>query len=525
MAKHVDKLIVTNRTALKAKYGAAGEKRIRAALSALVEADRRRGLSAKVLLFDNVASMRTLGAKRALPTDWEGAVRAVDLAWQVYTPSYVLLVGAEDVVPQARVSNPFGAFGDDPDPYVPSDLPYACDLPDGWTLPASRMLNPGDLVGVTRVVGRIPDLVGASEPSFLLERLAALTTWSSRAPGAYRDLFALSAAAWQGSSRHTVDLLTDPATVLNLSPPSKSPWTTDKVAPRVHFVNCHGGDTTPDWFGQAPPVHGRPSPVDVVALRPEDIAGHIAEGTVVAAECCYGALHAAPSDLGGRLPMMWTYLQAGAYACVGSSTTAYGPSDGNGQADLLTRFVLEAIRGGSSAGRALLEARQRFVREAGSLDPSDLKTLVQFDLLGDPSVHPVQLDAAPPAKGVTPTPKALPASASRDRRVVLRAMGRALFDSVTRAAIKPEKRARVAPRALATAAGIAVEHVVGPVQSFAERSSKRRSGRLFHAAPIRIAERRGFVVAKDRDGVLTATAVWAKSALGSRAGGRYPRSA
>lgn len=522
MAKHVDKLIVTNRAALKAKYGAAGEKRIRAALTALIEADRQRGLRSKVLLFDNVSSMRALGAKRALPADWEGAVRAVDLAWQVYTPSYVLLVGADDVVPQARVSNPFGAFGDDPDPYVPSDLPYACDLPDGWTLPSSRMLNPGDLVGVSRVVGRIPDLVGATEPSFLLDRLAALTTWSSRAPGAYRDLFALSAAAWQGSSRQTLDLLSGPATVLHLAPPDRSPWKADKVAPRMHFVNCHGGDTTPDWFGQAPPVQGRPSPVDLVALRPADIAGRIPEGTVVAAECCYGALHAAPSELGGRLPMMWTYLQAGAYACVGSSTTAYGPSDGNGQADLLTRFMLEAVRAGSSTGRALLEARQRFVREAGSLDPSDLKTLVQFDLLGDPSVHPVQL-ASKQAKGAASAPRALPASASRDRRVVLRATGRALFDSVTRAAIKPEKRAGVASRVLAAAAGIAVGNLVGPVQSFAERTAKLRSGRLFHAAPIRIAERRGFVVARERDGVLTATAVWAKSTRGSRVGGRWLR--
>ena len=54
---------------------------------------------------------------------------------------------------------------------------------------------------------------------------------------------------------------------------------------------------------------------------------------------------------------------------------------------------------GSSLGRALLEARQKYVQNAPTpLGPIVLKTLAQFVLLGDPSVQPVipaqQLSAA-----------------------------------------------------------------------------------------------------------------------------------
>jgi len=47
------------------------------------------------------------------------------------------------------------------------------------------------------------------------------------------------------------------------------------------------------------------------------------------------------------------------------------------------------VLAGASLGRAALEARQRFAALYTHLDPTDLKTLAQFYLLGDPSIHPV----------------------------------------------------------------------------------------------------------------------------------------
>ncbi|MEY4754896.1 MAG: hypothetical protein RJA44_2571, partial [Pseudomonadota bacterium] len=51
------------------------------------------------------------------------------------------------------------------------------------------------------------------------------------------------------------------------------------------------------------------------------------------------------------------------------------------------------VLAGASLGRAVLEARQQFAGQRTHLDPFDLKTLVQFYLLGDPSVQPIATSA------------------------------------------------------------------------------------------------------------------------------------
>jgi len=381
MPTHYDKLLITHLGALRRKYGAEGAAEVRAALDDLVAADEARGLVSRVLLLDNTSSMKAVKATKVADGDWVATLKAVDLASTRYQPAYLALVGASDVVAQARVRNPIANRGRDPDPYVPSDLPFACDLPATWTGPVGDMLDAADLLAVTRVVGRIPDLVGASDPAMLLEAIRTATSYTQRKATAYQKVFSLSAAVWKGSTTMSVDLLPGPAPTTHLSPPARSAWTKTQLAPRTHFVNCHGGDTIPDWFGQAPG-----GAVDTVAMAPEDVDGRIAEGTIVAAECCYGSMHMAPAALGGRVPMVWAYLRSGGYAGIGSSTTSYGPADGMGLADLICRYAVEGIIAGASSGRALLDARQRFIRETGSMSPIDLKTLAQFELLGDPSL-------------------------------------------------------------------------------------------------------------------------------------------
>src|SRR4030095_5850740 len=73
-------------------------------------------------------------------------------------------------------------------------------------------------------------------------------------------------------------------------------------------------------------------------------------------------------------------------------------------------------------GRAALVARQQFVQRSAQMDPTDLKTLAQFCLYGDPSVHPVNM---PTATGV---PKEVAAAdASRyfraERRANMKTVG------------------------------------------------------------------------------------------------------
>lgn len=489
MSTRYDKLLVTHGGALRRKYGAAGAATVRDALDGLVQADAGRGLVTKVLLLDNATSMRAVKASPVADGDWVGAVRAVDLACGRYVPSYVAIVGARDVVPQARMRNPFAGIGADGDPYVPGDLPFACDLPTAWTSTPTGTIDPGDLLAVTRVVGRIPDLVSATEPSMLLAALHTAATYTSRTARSYQRVFALSASVWKGSTTQSVDLLPGPAPTVQLSPAAASPWTRRELDPRVHFVNCHGGSTTPDWFGQAPG-----GAIDTVALRPEDVDGRVAAGTIVAAECCYGAMHFSPADIAGRIPTMWAYLRSGGYAAFGSSTTAYGPADGNGQADLLCRYFVAGVLGGASTGRALLDARQQFIRESGSMAPEDLKTLAQFDLLGDPSLQ-----------SVTVAPRLNLAQ----RRAVLAASGRALAAVVPRAG-RVRRTSTVDGTELAASAGLRAAQVVGRPRTFGERLPAARSRLTYHVVPVRSRGRTGFVVARDTDGQRDTRTIWSR---------------
>ena len=131
-------------------------------------------------------------------------------------------------------------------------------------------------------------------------------------------------------------------------------------------------------------------------------------------------------EAAAQWPIVNTYLGAGAIAFLGSSTITYGPSAGNEFADLLTQFFLIDVLGGASIGRAFLQARQKFVLGQKMEDPVNLKTLAQFILLGDPSLHPCRLEGAHAraiAEGVDET------KARASRRIFLRAAGQNAFDS------------------------------------------------------------------------------------------------
>jgi hypothetical protein len=170
--------------------------------------------------------------------------------------------------------------------------------------------------------------------------------------------------------------------------PAKSEKTPAKYSktqlkPLTHFFNCHGAKTDPCYYGQK----GNNYPE---ALRSSNLEMNVSAGTVIAAECCYGAQLYDPTVLQPQESCIANiYLENGAIAMLGSSTIAYGPSDSNSLADLITSYFIKSILSGASTGRALLEARQKFLSDSGpQLDPYELKTLAQFYLLGDPSVQP-----------------------------------------------------------------------------------------------------------------------------------------
>ena len=146
-----DKVIVTNVTRLQAKYGA-GYSKINAAIKNLINADKARLL--KTILVDlsspiDMADFQTAAIAGLHSTDPKSYKDAIDKIYRAIQPSYLMLLGAVDVIPHQDLVNPM-LGGVDNDDFAWSDLPYACD--------AEYSQNIDDFLAPGRVVGRLPDV-------------------------------------------------------------------------------------------------------------------------------------------------------------------------------------------------------------------------------------------------------------------------------------------------------------------------------------------------------------------------------
>jgi Peptidase family C25 len=368
------KIIVTAQGAMKQKYGGAWPQ-VKKAVGRLVTADAKRGVTSTFVALDDAS----LGPRRAKAGDGASFKSALDFVFtQHQRPDYVLILGGPDVVPHQILENPI----DDDDVDVPSDLPYACSTPAG--------ADTETFFAPTRVVGRLPDVPGNKSAKRLVALLDAAARWKPRHKADYASsFFGLSAHVWRKSTTLSVRALFGSAARPRTSPEEGPDWKKAELAPLAHFINCHGDTIDPQFYGQK----GKEYPVAQQAIG---LPGKVATGTVVAAECCYGTeLYEPKAEPAG---ICVHYLEEGAIGFMGATNTAYGPSTTNGSADLICRFFLESVLKGASLGRAMLEARLRFVREASPLSPMELKTLAQFLLLGDPSLRPVGPAGAVPKR-------------------------------------------------------------------------------------------------------------------------------
>ena len=467
-----DKIIVSNKARLKAKYGSDGLARIVTAVDALIKADGERGIKSRLVFLDRAGTMHGFKGRAVTDaTDRAQNKHAIDAIFRKANPDYLMILGAIDVVPHQDMKNPVFDPPDDPDKSADGDLPYACDTPFSRDIATFK--------GPTRVVGRLPDLHGATgSPSYLLRLLATATRYRSRKPTDYTKYFGLSTHSWRKSTKESLFNMFGNDDALNLSPPKGPNHSAKTLAPLAHFVNCHGGQADPEFFGE----RGNSQPV---SLSSDSIANKIKRGTVAAVECCYGAELYDSVILSLPMPICQRYLNRGAYGYFGSSTIAYGPEEGNGAADLITQFFLLAVLEGASLGRAALTARQKFVEQVGELDPMDLKTLGQFNLLGDPSIHPVQI--------VSPTgvPKGVDVDSSKrqerqQRRSKLRDMGELLQKTKPTAAQKAGK-VRKSPAVRMALANIARKAGIGARKEFTAYKVKMPKGvrrRGTKAAPV-----------------------------------------
>lgn len=361
------KIIVTNQTALKAKYGKSNYDLVVNALNTLIAADQGRGITTTVIYLDDATQMKQYDATPVTSAgDEKQNKTSIDQLCTKLAPDYIMILDAQDIVPFQTLVN---TAGNDGDRNVPSDLPYASSSP--YSTSVKDFLNP------TRVVGRLPGIYKSKDPSALIAGINTSASLVASDRSVYDAYLAVSAAVWENSTKESVTNIFGNATALQLSPPEGPNWTAAQLKCRAHFVNCHGSGDDPHWYGQS----GNKYPV---AFSASEISGKEVPGTIVAVECCYGAQLYSPGGICN------TYLKSSVCGFCGSTNIAYGPSSGNGEADLITQYFMINALAGASVGRAMLQARQTYIAENPVMGNYDLKTIAQFLLLGDPSSQPVK---------------------------------------------------------------------------------------------------------------------------------------
>ena len=82
-----DKIIITNESALKAKYQGTGLSAIKTAVQALITADQQRGVKTQYIAIDSVSAMAKVNGKPVTdPTDAKQNKAAVDAVFKKLAP-------------------------------------------------------------------------------------------------------------------------------------------------------------------------------------------------------------------------------------------------------------------------------------------------------------------------------------------------------------------------------------------------------------------------------------------------------
>lgn len=414
------KLSITCRTPLAEKYNAKGLARIDAAIGKWIKADAKRGIRTHHVAVDDAAAMKPYKVPPVKGEITAAKVKeALDALVARLSPDYIVLIGAGDVVPLFEVSNPTLNDGDT-DAVVPTDNPYASSVKFGKK--RATYLVPD------RVVGRIPDLPGSSDPSWLIGYLAVATSWRSRAPSKFKHDLMVCCYTWRKSGQACVKFLERDTAGLLLSPPAldRSKKLKDRHQALLQMIKCHGAEKASRFFGQK--GHAYPE-----VLRSTSLNKRTRKATVVGSMCCFGASLFDPLDPAALFPneppIASVYLRQGGFGFLGSTSTAWVGLDAMLCADWIVAAFLKAVLNGASLGRAALEAKQDLIRwnqqQGDQIDSAEEKTLLQFVLLGDPSIHPIT--AAPATtttaslRGAAPTTAAL--MARRQRRATRHQLG------------------------------------------------------------------------------------------------------
>src|SRR5215218_2140006 len=98
------KLIVTHKANLQWKYGAKIS-RINALLKKMQQADKKKALDTKIVFVDDEASTKKAGVKKIKVWSEQECKRIVDELYQKHVPAYIVIFGAQDIIPFQEIDN------------------------------------------------------------------------------------------------------------------------------------------------------------------------------------------------------------------------------------------------------------------------------------------------------------------------------------------------------------------------------------------------------------------------------------
>lgn len=383
---------------LTAKFGPTGAEQVVKLIGDLgkITAKRRK---VTVLLLSPEAPADEHGLKAVDPTKaWDVKMQLHDLDQKLAIHNQaigsLLLIGGDDLVPFHRLPNPT----DDVDEDVPSDNPYGTTdenyfIPE-WPvgrIPSPCGRDPEPLCNMLRTTIAAHASQGEANNWFVAFILRLLQRNASSGP---INSMGYSASIWKDASLEVYAAI-GKAAELQLCPPSDSEHAPSLDKAQLSYFNLHGVEDGPNWYGQRTQADGY-GPLYPVALTPQN-AGKAPLPRVIFTEACYGANVINKSEPDAALCLR--FLTDGVRAFVGSTRIAYGsvaaPLIG---ADLLGRLFWENILSGLPVGESLRYAKLNLAhamhKRQSFLDGEDQKTLIAFQLYGDPLLPIVSASAS-----------------------------------------------------------------------------------------------------------------------------------
>lgn len=368
------KLIVTNKTAMQGKYSDKWDS-IKLLLDCLIEHDLTRGITTQIIYLDDPVKMQ--GHQVINPTNEKQNKDAIDFIYENKKATYLILLGAWDIIPFQKLIDPLKAGG-----IMPSDLPYACSIP------YSKDSN--NFTTVDRIVSRLPDVVGNKEKGFdvLVRSLNAILHPKRKPKSYFATPWAVCTTKRKIAMEKTLcDMygIKDSSSLYSIAPPNGPIWKLSWYERSVHYHILHGGQGKNILFGEGKEgTHPE-------AIKSSSVDGNLDVETIVLAMSCFGSQLYAPA-LGQTLPLANMYFYSHATAMVGCLEQTYSIPDEQGGGKTLGDCILSeffANLNNHSIGEAFLMARQKMKNDNLLNLPTELRMFATFVLYGDASLIPM----------------------------------------------------------------------------------------------------------------------------------------